>query len=418
MTEQEFVTKIESIKGKAYLVGGAVRDLVLGRKPKDRDYVITGVSKDDFELKFNNPERVGNSFPVYLIGIDKELCEVAFARRERKHGIGYKGFKVEFTPDISIEEDLFRRDTTMNSMALQLPERILIDPFNGKKDIQNKIIKATSEHFVEDPVRALRVARQACQLGFSINEITYDYMNKCKEELIKEPSERYFKELEKALKSDRPSLFFKYLNKANLLEVVYPEIYNLVGKTHSEVHHPEGDAFNHSMEILDFVSKYSDNIITRFLALVHDIGKGVTPLELLPHHYKHEQKGLEVLDNWNKRMTLPVKWIKSAKWIIKNHMKFPVMKRKGKIVELLIEASKLPIDLEEISLILFADRTNSGRRDSELPVYLQSGYIRDLVDELKLVKCENIPDNLSGKQIGEWLLNKRVKVFEEWLDKF
>ena len=417
MTENEFVSKIQKINGRVFLVGGYVRDLLQKKVPKDRDYVITGVTEETFKIAFSDSEKVGNSFPVYLVEIDNEKCEVAFARKERKVGTGYHGFKTSFTSDITIEDDLYRRDTTMNSIALELPDRILIDPYNGKEDIENKIVRATSKHFRDDPVRALRAARQATQHGFTIDKATIKLMNLCKEELRAEPTERVFAEMEKALKSNKPSLFFRYLKQADILDITFPEIYNLIGKIHSTVHHPEGDAFEHSMEILDYVSQRSTDIITRFCALVHDIGKGETPIEMLPHHYEHEKRGLDIIDTWNSRMTLPVKWLKSAKYIIKNHMKLPVMKKIGKIVQLLMEADKLSISLEDIGIVLEADRTNSGRKVSYLPIYLQKNSISTIVEQLKSIKGDSAPDRIQGKAVGEWLLNRRAELLRIFINR-
>lgn len=208
MTELEFVNIIKSLEGRVFLVGGAVRDIFLNKKPKDRDYVISGVLERDFIHAFPESEKVGNSFPVYLVDIDGEMSEIAFARKERKVGEGYHGFEVSFDPSITIEEDLYRRDTTMNSIALELPDYIIIDPFNGKKDIEDRIIRATSKYFLQDPVRALRAARQAAQHDFSIDKETYVMMFMCKNELANEPTERIMLELDKSFKAEKPSMFF------------------------------------------------------------------------------------------------------------------------------------------------------------------------------------------------------------------
>ena len=152
MREAKFARVIREMGGRAYLVGGYVRDLIRGVQAKDKDYSLVGIREEDFVKRFPKAERVGRSFPVYIVFVDGQACEVAFARREKKSGIGYRGFEMTFTPSITIEEDLYRRDTTMNAIALELPDRIFVDPFHGIDDIRAKKIRAVSKHFLDDPV--------------------------------------------------------------------------------------------------------------------------------------------------------------------------------------------------------------------------------------------------------------------------
>ena len=210
MTEIDFARKIHSLGGKAYLVGGAVRDKFRGVHAHDRDYCVTGVDKKIFAATFPNAAKFGKSFPVYSVEIDGKFCEVAFARTERKIGTGYRGFEILFTPNVTIEQDLFRRDTTINAMAIEILSGELVDPFGGREDVINKKIRAVSEHFIDDPVRALRAARQAAQFNFEIIAETVEAMKLCGEELSHEPTERIFDELETALKTDKPSIFFVF----------------------------------------------------------------------------------------------------------------------------------------------------------------------------------------------------------------
>ena len=284
MLEKEFVRKINSIHGAAYVVGGWVRDYIRGVIPKDKDYVIAGVGEEDFTELFPQALKVGKSFPVYLLEINGESCEIAFARQERKTGVGYKGFAVLFDKSISIMDDLYRRDTTMNSIALDLQTLELIDPFQGKQHIAEQRILPTSHHFKDDPIRALRVARQAAQFNFSIDESAIALMKECREELMREPKERLFNELDKALQANKPSLFFLALREANLLDITYPQIHALIGQSQPAQYHPEGDAFNHTMDIVDRVSERNLRVEVRFAALAHDLGKGLTPQEELPTH--------------------------------------------------------------------------------------------------------------------------------------
>ena len=250
MTEQTFAEKVMSSGGKSFIVGGAVRDLIMGKTPHDKDYVITGVSEECFIKVFPEAKKVGNTFPVYLLYIDDISCEVAFARTERKSGHGYHGFVVSFDPSVTIEEDLYRRDSTMNAMAINIITGELVDPYDGKSAIISKTIKAVSRHFLDDPVRSLRAARQAAEHNFTISDDTLKMMAESKEELKTVTPERCFKELEKALKSKHPDVFFKYLKETDLIGVCFPFI--------SDV-----DA---SIKILKKVS--TNNIIVKFAAMM------------------------------------------------------------------------------------------------------------------------------------------------------
>mgnify|MGYP002860597127 CR=1 FL=1 len=340
MTELDFAKIINKLGGKAYLVGGAVRDKFRGVTAHDRDYCVTGIEEKIFAEAFPHAAKFGKSFPVYSVEIDGAFCEVAFARTERKVGVGYHGFEIIFSPNVTITQDLFRRDTTINAMAIELLSGELIDPFGGREDVLNKKIRAVSEHFTDDPVRALRAARQAAQFGFEICAETIDKMRLCGEELAHEPTERIFDELETALKTDKPSIFFRSLEQADLLEIVFPEIANLRGKIQPAYYHPEGDSYEHTLKILDDVAKINPKPLVRFAALVHDLGKGITPPEMLPHHYKHEKRGLEVLNKMNQRMTLPKNIHILEQVIIKMRMDTTALIKKDFLKEFLTFLSK------------------------------------------------------------------------------
>lgn len=404
MTELEFARKIESLGGVLYIVGGWVRDIIRGAIPKDKDYVICHLAENIFKENFPRAKKVGNSFPVYLMKIENKDCEVAFARKERKIGQGYTGFAVDYEDNVTIEEDLYRRDTTMNSIAYKVLDESIIDPYNGKTDIYNKCIKAVSKHFREDPVRALRVARQACELDFVIDKNTLVLMNDCKDELSGEPQERIFNELKRALNTDRPSIFFRNLVYADLLDILFPEIHALIGKTQPEAFHPEGDAFEHTMEIVDIVASLTDDVAVRFAGLVHDLGKGVTPEEMLPHHYGHEQKGLEVLLAWNKRMTLPRKWLQGGLFVIKEHMRAARLGKVGKIVDFLLSVEKNPLGFEGFNCVILAD-------SKTLPYYLADYH--SYLKKLHSISIKDCPKNLQGKAISQWIRNEQVKIFQQ-----
>ncbi len=404
MTELDFAKKINEAGGAAYLVGGAVRDKFRSVVAHDKDYCVTGLDAKTFNQLFPNAAKFGKSFPVYSIEIDDAFCEVAFARTEKKIGAGYRGFEISFSPDVTIEQDLYRRDTTINAMAIEILSGELIDPFGGREDVINKKIRAVSEHFVDDPVRALRAARQAAQFNFEICEETVEAMRLCRDELAHEPSERIFDELQTALKTDKPSIFFRSLERADLLEVTFPEIAQLRGKIQPTHFHPEGDAYEHTLQIVDDVAKINPKPIVRFAALMHDIGKGTTPPEKLPHHYKHEQRGLEVLEKMNQRMTLPNEWKKIAAFVIREHMRAARLEKPGKIVDLLLRIYGLKISVKDFCDIIRID--NHG-----LPFYLE--HAKEIIDELLKIGGKDAPPELTGKNIGKWIFDERIRRFVE-----
>ena len=400
MREEEFVKAVEGAGGTVYLVGGWVRDHLRGATPRDKDFVITGLEREAFAELFPAASLIGHAFPVYLVEIDGVRSEVSFARRERKSGHGYRGFAVDFGAEVTIEDDLFRRDTRINSMAYRLPAMELIDPYGGRSDLAHCVIRATSHHFSEDPVRALRAARQAAELGFVIEDGTRTLMADCAAELEEEPTERIVHELSRALAAPQPSLFFEALAHASLLESVFPEIFALKGKTQPPQYHPEGDAYCHTMQIVDVVARKTQTIEARFAALVHDIGKGQTPEEMLPHHYGHEQRGLLVLDAWNKRMTLPKSWLMAAHFVIKEHMRAPLLKKTGKIADLLLAVEKSGFSFADFRRIICADH-------GALPYYLVHG--EELLRKMLQVRGTEAPPELRGADVGKWLHEERVR---------
>jgi tRNA nucleotidyltransferase (CCA-adding enzyme) len=402
MQEKKFVEKINSLQGKVYVVGGWVRDLLRGAVPKDKDYVITGVREEDFTQVFPEALKVGKSFPVYLLEVDGEACEVAFARQERKIGAGYKGFQVFFDKSISISEDLYRRDTTMNSMAIDVATNELIDPFGGKEHIAERKIVATSGHFKDDPIRALRAARQAAQFGFSVAEATLALMKECRVELKNEPKERLFNELEQALAADKPSGYFWVLKQADLLSVTYPELYALIGQTQPVLYHPEGDAFNHTMEVVDRTAALNPRVEVRFAALVHDLGKGLTPKEKLPAHHGHDKAGVEALAAFSQHVALPSKWLSSAKFAILHHMRVTTLQKSGKIVDFILALAQNPLGAQGLLDIVKADK--GGAPDCLV-------RFADYFQILKAVDGNSAPSHLKGRQIGEWLRQERIRAY-------
>lgn len=269
MLISEIASKINNIGGRLYLVGGAVRDKLLGIEPKDYDYCVTGLTGEKFVEAFPNSNIRGKAFPVF----DMEGSEFALARTEKKIGKGYKGFEISVNDKISIEQDLKRRDVTINSIAIDVLTGKIIDPFGGKNDIANKILRATSDAFSEDPLRVYRVARLAARFDFKVEENTLNLMRKLRNELDTLSKSRIYKELYGALSTNKPSTFFDVLRSADCLDIHFKEISDLIGVEQPIEHHPEGDVYNHSMEVLDRASKKTNKVEIRFAALVHDFRK-------------------------------------------------------------------------------------------------------------------------------------------------
>lgn len=399
MTRREFAEAIQAMGGRAYIVGGWVRDELRGVGANDMDYVVTGVSPEAFEHIFPRAFRTGNSFPVYRMEVDGAFSEVALARREVKDGTGYRGFKWFFSCDTTIRDDLFRRDTTVNSMALDLLTGERIDPFGGVADVANGVIRATSEHFTDDPVRALRAARQAAQFGFSIEPRTLGMMRACGGELAIEPKERLVGELSMALASPKPSVFFRSLLAADILSVAFPRIFALIGVAQPPEHHPEGDAFEHTMEAVDRASGLTDRTEIRFSALAHDIGKALTPAQELPRHRMHDLLGLDALGSWNRDMTLPRRWVSCAVFAIRQHMRARRIERPGRVVDMLNAARRHPIGLDGLETVIRAD----GR---DLPEYL--AHREKYLAAMDSVDANARPPELTGVAIGEWLRNRQI----------
>ncbi|ORU00280.1 tRNA nucleotidyltransferase [Anaerovibrio sp. JC8] len=408
MTEQEFAQQIGEAGGTLYIVGGWVRDRLMGKEPNDKDYVVVGLSKESFEVCFPSAKLIGNAFPVFLVKINDVSCEVAFARKEKKVGAGYTGFDIVADEDITIEEDLYRRDTTVNSIAMEVLTGNIVDLYGGRQDIADRVLRPVSEHFSEDPVRALRAARQATQLGFSVSDELIEAMKGCREELKGEPPERILGELKRALETKQPSVFFQVLKRAELLETLFPEIYALIGKTQPVDFHPEGDAYNHTMLVTDKVAAATDNVVAVFAGLVHDIGKGVTPEDMLPHHYDHEKKGLDVLKRWNERAKFSNLWMRAGALVIEEHMRAPLMQKPGKITDFILLLHKMASYLppEDFCHIIRADH-------GQLPAYLER--YTELRDVLLSIDGNMAPEGVQGKALGEWLRHQRVMACTRWL---
>lgn len=357
----EIAKKIESAGGTLYLVGGAVRDEILNIQKKDEDYCVVGITSNEFENIFPNAHKRGKKFEVF----DLEGKEFALARTETKNGKKHQDFRIKTGKEITIYDDLGRRDITINAIAKNVLTGEIIDPYKGIEDIRNRIIRATTNKFSEDALRVYRVARFSAILNFEVEEKTIKLMNKQKEELKFLSKERVFVELKKALQADKPSIFFQILKKANVLDVHFKEIYDLIGALQPEKHHPEGDAFNHTMLVVDYSAKQTKKIEVRFASLVHDLGKGTTPKEEYPHHYGHEIRGVELVEKFCTRIGTPVSWTKCGKTACKEHMRGGIFykMKPSKKVEFMERVDKSYLGLDGLQIVVNSDKLSSRNID-------------------------------------------------------
>lgn len=319
MTEREFAEAVTGMGGQLYVAGGWVRDRIIGRSAKDKDYVVCGLTAAQLSENFSL-QQIGQSFPVFQVELDGRECDLALARTEKKTGHGYRGFEAIFSPETTIYEDLRRRDTTMNSIALRLPDMTLIDPFGGRDDIAHRVIRATSEHFHDDPVRALRAARQSAELGFDVDGGTLKLMSECHAELLDEPPERLFGEMTRALSSPDPGRFFAALNDAALLDVLFKDD---SGKVISEP----------AQAALRRVLPSTDRPETRLAALL--LASGVSA---------------QAVEEFAARLRFPSQWLR----VISFALSCPLAPRREETVELLETIHRQSIDPHEIAEVFRA----------------------------------------------------------------
>ncbi|MCI9087765.1 MAG: HD domain-containing protein [Clostridia bacterium] len=406
---QEVAQKIKQAGGTLYLVGGAIRDRLLNLPVTDKDYCVTGLTKGKFQTLFPEAKIQGKDFPVFILN----QTEIALARKERKIGKGHKEFEFLTSPEINIEEDLARRDLTINSIAQDILTGEIIDPFQGREDIKKRVLRKTTDAFTEDPLRVYRVARFMATLdnGFNIDTETLEAMQKLKSELPTLSKERVFTEFRKAISSSKPSLFFETLKQANVLEVHFPEIADLIGQAQPEKYHPEGDSYNHTMIVVDNSSKLTDNLAIRFSCLVHDIGKGITPKDMLPHHYGHDEKGIKLVQRLGNRIGVPNFWIKCGKTAAKWHMKGGIFEQMTpkKQVELIENIAKSMLGLEGLKIVVACDK-NRNRQDLQTTFH-QIEFAKLGEECLKQISGEKMQQkypNLAGKAFGEKLHEERI----------
>lgn len=387
---------------KVYRVGGAVRDRLLGIPCEDTDFVVVGATEEEFLQRFPTAQRVGSSFPVYVVG----KSEYAFARRERKTAPGYRGFEVITDSTVTLEEDLKRRDLTINAMAEDIETGVIIDPYGGQADLASKTLRHVSDAFVEDPLRLYRVARFAAKFpDFTIAPETTVLMKSLVSELDTLSPERVWLECEGALTSQAPDRFFRVLSEAGALDVHFPEIKSLIGVTPGPeyYHEGEGDTFEHTLRVM---GRVGSNPLLRFAALCHDLGKGMTDPALLPHHYGHDEAGVACVDALCDRLKVPNSFRMAGELAARYHMaaaKLPVM-RAGKAVMLLKKLRRFPGGgIAGYLTLLYADAAGKERD------------LTPLAPEFERILDIPLPEKHRdlGPKSGEILLTLQAKAFNE-----
>lgn len=402
---------------KIYLVGGAVRDQLLNLPVKDRDWVVVGATPKT--LLQQGYQQVGKDFPVFLHPDTHE--EYALARTERKSGSGYTGFTCYAAPDVTLEDDLQRRDLTINAIAYSAKGEY-IDPYHGIDDIHAKLLRHVSDAFSEDPLRVLRVARFAARfapLGFTIAPETMSLMQEMTNsgELNALTAERVWKETEKALHSQAPQVYFEILHQCGALKILFPEINALFGVPAPKKWHPEIDTGIHTMMVLAMASRLTDDIAVRFSALCHDLGKGVTPVENWPHHHGHGPTGVPLVEALCQRYRIPNQIRDLAKLAAKyhDHLHRIERMRPSKIIRLFdaIDAWRKPERIDQLAIISEADAR--GRQGAENLPYPQGIFFRQAFKIANQVDVKSIVSRgLKGNAIREALTKQREVAIIEW----
>jgi len=402
---------------KTYLVGGAVRDQLLGLDVTDRDWVVVGASPEQMIDKGFKP--VGKDFPVFIKPSTGE--EYALARTERKTAKGYQGFSFNTSPDITLEEDLSRRDLTINAMA-QDENGEIIDPFQGQADLKNGVLRHVSDAFVEDPVRILRVARFAAKFNFDVDDSTLELMQTMTSngEVDALVPERVWSEMHKALLTKHPSKFIETLRACGALAKILPEIDDLFGVPQPPKHHPEIDTGVHTLMALEQACKLSDDPLVRFGALVHDLGKAKTPEDVLPRHIGHEKAGVPVIKALCQRLRIPTKFRELACIVSEYHLHMHKMEelKSSTVLKMLESTGSLrnPERAKQFALVCEADAR--GRTGFENRDYPQSALFFQLLEAANSVNTEQVAKSIEpcenqGLKIKEAIQRARISAIKQ-----
>lgn len=399
-----------------YLVGGAVRDQLLQYPVKDKDYLVTGATVEQMlDLGY---QQVGKSFPVFLHPDSNQ--EYALARTELKQGEGYTGFICDFSPEITIEQDLIRRDLTINAMA-QDQSGTIIDPYHGQKDLANKLLRHVSPAFVEDPLRVLRVARFAARyhhLGFKVANETLGLMKEIADsgELKALVPERVWQETQSALGEQSPHIYFEVLRQCNGLREVFPELDKLWGVPNPEKWHPEVDSGIHTLMVLEQAALLSDSLPMRFAALTHDLGKALTPEHKWPSHHGHEKTGLTPIKSLCERVKAPNEFRELALLVSEYHTHcHKAFELKPSTVVRLFDSLDVWRKPDRFQLFLLACTADlRGRTGFEQKSYPQADYLNQCYQLASQVDVKDIvKQGFKGAEIREQLTKARVNAVQE-----
>lgn len=389
--------KIKNAGGTLYLVGGAIRDYFIDRPTHDFDFCVTGLTVKTFMEIFPEARKQGKAFPVFVV----DDCEFAFARTEKKDGVGYRGFEINANPSIDIEADLVRRDLTINSMAVDVLTHELIDPHNGIEDLARNIAKPTSEAFKDDPVRVLRAARFCAELDLNPNPRLLYYCEEIKAELPTINDNLKFKEFQKAMTGLNPCKFFEVLRKSHVLDVTFPEFHRLNGM--QQLNHTDGDVLQHTYAVITKCRQFTSDPMVLIAAAYHDVGKGTTPEETLPHHNDHESRSIDIIDalTW-----MPSEYKKYAKQVAYDHMRAHhyCSAKRGTKVRMLLRQHKTCKGLKGFTTVVYADR----------PLLATLSTIAEMHSDLEKILSisgKDMPeDTPKGKKFGLKLHEERCKL--------
>ena len=407
-----------------YMVGGAVRDKLLGRPVNDHDWVVVGATPEQMLALGYLP--VGRDFPVFLHPDTRE--EYALARTERKSGRGYRGFVVQSSPDVTLEEDLARRDLTINAIAVGADPSSAtghFDPYGGERDLQDRVLRHVTDSFREDPVRILRVARFAARFtDFTVAPETMQLMREMvahgeADHLV---AERVWQELARRLMEERPSRMFDVLRECGALKVVLPEVDRLWGVPQRPEYHPEVDTGVHLMMVLDMAARLATTLTVRFACLVHDLGKGTTPADMLPRHIGHEQRSAKLLKGLCERLRVPTECRETADVVAREHGN---IHRSGELgaaalVRLIerCDGIRKPARFDEILLACECDAR--GRLGFDEAPYPQRQRLREALAAVQSVATSVIAaraaeSGVTGQKVGEMIHAARVRAVAAWL---
>jgi tRNA nucleotidyltransferase (CCA-adding enzyme) len=402
---------------KSYRVGGAVRDKMLGQPVKDTDWVVVGATPR--QMLDAGYMQVGRDFPVFLHPRSKQ--EYALARTERKSGRGYTGFVVDASPDVTLEEDLMRRDLTINAMA-EGENGELIDPYGGQRDIHDRVLRHVSAAFSEDPLRVLRVARFAARfahLGFHVATETLALMRALVDagELQHLVPERVWQEMQLALDTQSPQVFFAVLRECGALPVLLPELEALFGVPQPEFFHPEVDTGVHVMMVLQQAALLSKDTAVRFAALVHDLGKGTTPKEIWPSHTGHEERGTVLIEALSSRLRVPNDCRELGLLVGRHHTRcHKAMKHQANELFLTLEqcdALRRPERFEQFLLACEADAR--GRTGLEKRPYPQAERLRRCLQAARAANVAPLASQFRKEELGQKIREARIEAVEQML---